>query len=129
MGASPVSKLSLKPANPKITGITPAGNPSARTMSARPKPKLGLRAWMERVLVECDRAAAGFEADPVHDLRVALRRCRSLADGLMALDPDASWKDMKKAGRKLFQALGELRDMQVMQEWIEKLSDANDSVR
>jgi exopolyphosphatase/guanosine-5'-triphosphate,3'-diphosphate pyrophosphatase len=81
---------------------------------------------MERVLVECDRAGAGFEADPVHDLRVALRRCRSLADGLMALDPDSSWKDMKKAGRKLFQALGELRDMQVMQEWIEKLSDPSD---
>ena len=115
MGASPVSKLSLKPANPKIAGST----------SARSKPKLGLRAWMERVLVECDRAAAGFEADPVHDLRVALRRCRSLADGLMALDPDSSWKDMKKAGRRLFQALGELRDMQVMQEWIEKLSDVN----
>jgi CHAD domain-containing protein len=115
VGASPVSKLSLKPANPKITGIT----------SARPKPKLGLRAWMERVLVECDRAAEGFEADPVHDLRVALRRCRSLADGLMALDPDPSWKDMKKAAKKVFQALGELRDMQVMQEWIEKLSDAN----
>ncbi len=82
---------------------------------------------MERVLVECDRAAAGFEADPVHDLRVALRRCRSLADGLMALDPDSSWKDMKKAGKKLFQALGELRDMQVMQGWIEKLSDADDN--
>ena len=77
---------------------------------------------MERVLVECDRAAAGFDADPVHDLRVALRRCRSLADGLMAIDPDSSWKDMKKAGKKLFQGLGELRDMQVMEEWIEKLS-------
>lgn len=89
------------------------------------KPKLGLRAWMERVLVECDRAAEGFDADPVHDLRVALRRCRSLADGLMALDPDASWKDMKKAGKKLFQELGDLRDMQVMQEWMEKLSDSN----
>ncbi len=76
---------------------------------------------MERVLEECDRAAAGFEADPVHDLRVALRRCRSLADGLMALDSDPSWKEMKKAGRKLFRALGDLRDMQVMQEWIEKL--------
>ena len=132
MGASPVLKPSLKPANPKITGITSAGNTSARSTSARPtsarpKPKLGLRAWMERVLVECDRAAAGFEADPVHDLRVALRRCRSLADGLMALDPDSSWKDMKKAGRKLFQALGELRDMQVMQGWIEKLRGANDN--
>lgn len=89
------------------------------------KPKLGLRAWMERVLVECDRAAAGFDAEAVHDLRVALRRCRSLADGLMAIDPDPSWKDMKKAGKKLFQALGELRDMQVMAEWIEKLSCPN----
>src|SRR6202158_1716426 len=45
----------------------------------------------------------------------------------MALDPDSSWKDMKKAGRKLFQALGELRDMQVMQRWIEKLNGANDN--
>jgi exopolyphosphatase/guanosine-5'-triphosphate,3'-diphosphate pyrophosphatase len=82
---------------------------------------------MERVPVECDRAAAGFEADPVHDLRVALRRCRSLADGLIALDPDASWKEMKRAGKKLFQALGELRDMQVMEEWIEKLGFAENA--
>jgi CHAD domain-containing protein len=80
---------------------------------------------MERVLVECDRAAEGFDTDPVHDLRVALRRCRSLADGLMAIDPDSSWKNMKKAGKKLFQALGDLRDMQVMQDWIEKLRDPN----
>ena len=92
--------------------------------AALPKPRLGLRVWMERVLVECDRAAAGFDADPVHDLRVALRRCRSLADGLMALDSERSWKDMKKAGRKLFRALGELRDMQVLEEWIEKLGVA-----
>jgi CHAD domain-containing protein/HD superfamily phosphodiesterase len=104
----------------------PVPKPGPRPVS--PKPKLGLRAWMERVLVEADRAAAGFDADAVHDLRVALRRCRSLADGLMALDPDSSWKDMKKAGKKVFQALGELRDMQVMQEWIEKLGAAGDPV-
>jgi exopolyphosphatase/guanosine-5'-triphosphate,3'-diphosphate pyrophosphatase len=83
---------------------------------------------MESVLVECERAAAGFEADPVHDVRVAIRRCRSLADGLMAMDPDPAWKDMKKAGKKVFQALGELRDMHVMQQWIEKLSSADDPV-
>jgi CHAD domain-containing protein len=107
-----------------IVKATPSkAKPKPRTKTkTMPKPKLGLRAWMERVLVECDRAAAGLDLDPVHDLRVALRRCRSLADGLMAIDPDSSWKAMKKAGRKLFQALGELRDMQVMEEWIEKLS-------
>lgn len=96
-----------------------------RPQSAPAKPKLGLRAWMERVLAECDRAAQGFDAEAVHDLRVALRRCRSLADGLMALDSNPAWKDMKRAGKKLFQALGDLRDMQVMQEWIEKLGDPN----
>lgn len=76
---------------------------------------------MLRVLEECDNAAADFKPDPVHDLRVALRRCRSLADGMMAMDPDANWKSMKKAGRKLFQSLGALRDVQIMMEWIEKL--------
>jgi exopolyphosphatase/guanosine-5'-triphosphate,3'-diphosphate pyrophosphatase len=111
--ANPIPKPGLKP-SPKLVDPQPAPT----------KPKLGLRAWMDRVLVECDRAAAGFDTDAVHDLRVALRRCRSLADGLMAIDPDSSWKDMKKAGKKLFQALGELRDMQVMQEWIEKLGDS-----
>ncbi len=97
-------------------------------VQARAKPKLGLRAWMEAVLVECERAAAGFDADAVHDLRVAIRRCRSLADGLRALDPDPSWKQMKKAGKRVFQALGGLRDMKVMQHWIEKLSSADDPV-
>jgi len=117
MGAVPATNLALVPARARTA---PKQKPK--------KAKLGLAFWMERVLEECDRAAAGFEADPVHDLRVALRRCRSLADGLMAMDPDRSWKDMKKAGKKLFQALGDLRDMQVMKEWIEKLGDPDDPV-
>jgi len=77
---------------------------------------------MLRVLHECDNVAADFSADPVHDLRVSLRRCRSLADGMMAMDPDRNWKAMKKAGKKLFQSLGALRDVQIMMEWIEKLN-------
>ena len=77
---------------------------------------------MLQVLEECEHVSADFGADPVHDLRVALRRCRSLADGLMALDPDPDWKAMKKAGKRLFQRLGALRDVQVMMEWVEKLA-------
>jgi len=87
----------------------------------------GLRYWMLRVLEECDRVAADFSADPVHDLRVALRRCRSLADGMMAMDPDRNWKAMKKAGKKLFQSLGALRDTQIMMEWIGKLALQHDA--
>ncbi len=76
---------------------------------------------MLRALQECDHVAADFSADPVHDLRVSLRRCRSLADGMIAMDPDRDWKAMKKAGKRLFQRLGALRDVQIMMEWIEKL--------
>jgi CHAD domain-containing protein len=88
---------------------------------------------MLRVLQECEHVAADFSADPVHDLRVSLRRCRSLADGMIAMDPDRDWKAMKKAGKRLFQRLGALRDVQIMMEWIEKLRptpagvDAGDS--
>ena len=83
---------------------------------------------MERVLEECLRASLDFSADPVHDLRVALRRCRSMADGLLVMDPEPAWKDMKKAGKGLFRELGELRDAQVMEEWVQHLGDAADPV-
>jgi len=98
--------------------------PSQNVKKTRPSQTLGLRYWMLRVLEECDNTAADFRPDPVHDLRVSLRRCRSLADGLMALDPDPNWKAMKKAGRRLFQSLGDLRDIHVMEEWIDKLDPA-----
>ena len=88
----------------------------------------GLRFWMERVLEECDHARADFSADPVHDLRVALRRCRSIADGIMLIDPGKSWKGMKKAAKPLFQALGDLRDTQIMEEVILEFGDSSDPV-
>jgi CHAD domain-containing protein len=83
---------------------------------------------MERVLEECDRASASFAPDPVHDLRVALRRCRSMVDGLMVMDPDPAWKQMKKAGKRLFQSLGELRDVHVMEEWVHHFDSPGDVV-
>ncbi len=83
---------------------------------------------MDQVLKRCDQAAADFAKDPVHDLRVALRRCRSMADGMMAIDPSPEWRRMKKAGKQLFSALGDLRDAQVMTDWIEQLSPPEDPV-
>ncbi len=102
--------------------------PPSALRPTRPKKVTGLRYWMLQVLDECDHVAANFGSDPVHDLRVALRRCRSLADGLMALDPDPDWKAMKKAGKRLFQRLGALRDVQVMMEWVEKFGDVQTRV-
>lgn len=83
---------------------------------------------MHRVLAECDRASLAFAPDPVHDLRVALRRCCSMADGIAVLDPDPAWKEMKRAGKRLFRRLGELRDLHVMQEWVHRLDGPGDPV-
>src|SRR6516162_11248088 len=91
--------------------------------------KAGLAYWADRVLEEADKASQDFAADPVHDLRVAIRRCRSMADGFLSIDPDPAWKEMKKLGKGLFASLGDLRDTQVMIEWVEKLSDKEDPLR
>ncbi len=103
-----------------LTARNPIGGKSLAKKAAVPK-TTGLRYWMEQVLEQCEHVSADFGADPVHDLRVALRRCRSLADGMRALDPNPDWKAMRKAGKRLFQRLGDLRDVQIMMEWIEKL--------
>jgi len=77
--------------------------------------------WMTQVPKQMDRAAPSMAADPVHDLRVALRRCRSVAEGMQAIDPHPSWKKMRKAGKQLFSSLGGLRDCHVLAEWTAKI--------
>src|SRR3954470_18837748 len=56
--------------------------------SVTPAKKAGLLYWAQRVVEECENASQDFAADPVHDLRVAIRRCRSMADGFLSVDPD-----------------------------------------
>ncbi len=84
---------------------------------------------MQRVQEQCDRAAAGFEPEPVHELRVALRRCRTMADSLRRIDPDPDWRRMKRIGGRLFRALGDLRDVQVMLEWAGRIGTPGDPIR
>jgi CHAD domain-containing protein len=88
--------------------------------------RIGLAYWMQQVLQQVEKVAEGFGSDPVHDLRIALRRCRSLANGLMVFDTDPAWKKMKKAGKQLFQSLGDLRDTHVLRDWVEKLAPEGD---
>jgi exopolyphosphatase/guanosine-5'-triphosphate,3'-diphosphate pyrophosphatase len=46
----------------------------------------------------------------------------------MAMDSDPAWKKMRKAGKRLFRDLGDLRDVQVMQEWVHRLDSPGDPV-
>src|ERR1700757_3621004 len=89
----------------------------------------GLQYWMERVLKELEKVRIAPEPDAVHDLRVAIRRCRSVGAVMQEVDPDPAWPEMRRLGRKLFRQLGGLRDTQVLEEWTKKLGVASDPVR
>jgi CHAD domain-containing protein len=97
--------------------------------SNRPTRSAGLEVWMDRVLERADQVQHGWDADAVHDLRVALRRCRTMADALSEVNPGPGWRRLKRASRDLFQALGQLRDTQVKLERVKKLGAAGDPLR
>jgi CHAD domain-containing protein len=97
--------------------------------SEPPAKRIGLDVWMNRVLELADEVQNGWKTREVHDLRVALRRCRTMADALSEVNPDRGWRGLKKESRGLFRALGTLRDTQVEQEWLKKLSAPADPVR
>src|SRR5271156_3225696 len=97
--------------------------------SETPPKRIGLDVWMNRVLELAEEVQNGWKSREVHDLRVALRRCRTMADALSEVNPDRGWRALKKESRALFHALGALRDTQVEQEWLKKLSAPGDPVR
>jgi CHAD domain-containing protein len=87
-----------------------------------------LEKWMERVLNRGQKVRKTWSAADVHDLRVALRRCRTMADALTDTNPSPGWNKLKRSSKKIFHTLGELRDVQVEQEWFKKLlSGATDA--
>lgn len=81
-----------------------------------------LRHWMKRVLRERAKARRDLDEDSIHDLRVALRRCRAVAEGLEQVDPNPAWKRMRKVAKRLLDSLSELRDVQVLQTTSKKVN-------
>ena len=105
-------------------------SPFAVTSPAGSRPEYrGLSHSMNRVLEELASLQSSPDSETVHDLRVAIRRCRSLAAVMEEIDADPAWPDMRKVARKLFRGLGAVRDAQVMEEWIKKLGPENDPLR
>lgn len=76
---------------------------------------------MRRALRNHKLAKRKLKPDPVHDFRVALRRCRSLAEGFSAIDPDPVWRRLRKASKRTQGGLSNLRDIQVLESWLKPL--------
>jgi CHAD domain-containing protein len=117
-------------------GFTPRKNVEAgRNMSSvvaippSSAPKRDLRESMERVLKELETVRKDPAPDPVHDLRVAIRRCRSVGAVFQEIDPDPAWAELRRVPRKLFRRLGALRDAHVMDDWVKQLAPEGDALR
>src|SRR5262245_9474995 len=94
--------------------------------------ELALQRWIADVCTEHAKALRALRVEVVHDLRVAIRRCRSVAQGLKEIDrPEAAqgWRALNEAGRALFSGLGALRDAQVMREHTSELAKDDPSLR
>ena len=90
---------------------------------------VGLEVWMERVLDRVDRIEPRWKVEDIHDLRVALRRSRAMAEALSQVNPAPEWRKLKKGTREIFHAMGEVRDTQIARSWVRKLGPAGDLVR
>ena len=102
---------------------TPAPDPGT------PPDHRGLFHWMQRVLKQLEALQSAPDKDSVHDLRVAIRRCRSVAAVMREVDPAPIWHQMRFLPKRLFRKLGELRDTQIMDEWVTEHGAENDRLR
>lgn len=88
--------------------------------------KSGLRHWMQEASRLRAEALQDLDEETVHDLRVALRRCRAMVQTIREVDDAPGWRKLNRAAREVFQALGELRDTQVQLLWLQHLSSGED---
>ena len=68
------------------------------TLSSGSRPEhRGLSFWMDRVIKEMENLRSSPDTGAVHDLRVAIRRCRSVAAVMEEVDPDPAWPEIGRA--------------------------------
>lgn len=102
----------------------PRPEPQKKKRSSRREGKLA--EWLAVILHLCSIEPQNLSSDHIHDLRVSLRRSRSLADALMSVDADSVWRKLDKRARKLFKRLGKLRTTQVTIDWAKRMIPDSD---
>jgi CHAD domain-containing protein len=102
---------------------------SVTTLPGAHREHRGLDHWIRRVLAEVANLRRAPDKDTVHDLRVAIRRCRSVAAVMAEVDPNPHWRELRHVPRKLFRRLGALRDAQITGDWVKTHGAENDRLR
>src|SRR5689334_209852 len=119
--------MSASAARPQLEIIasTTAAEPGPPDLAALP----AARAIRLAVLARLDDAERGYEQmlaghpDGLHDLRVALRRVRTLLRAFAPLVEDTVKPKTVRALRQLARATGEARDAEVAAAWVSAMTD------
>lgn len=110
--------VDFKTVPPTILPATPtAMNDLSSGQSATPSSKNELgKAFaqaLSAILKLHRKAGKKLSSRNVHRLRVAIRKCRTVASDAGEIDSSEHWEDLRKLGKELFDPLGHLRDLQV----------------
>jgi CHAD domain-containing protein len=92
-------------------------------------PGTGLKFWLDRVVFLHPKADRKITFNNLHDLRTALRRCRTFAKGLSDFGERATWRQVDRLAKTLFRSLAELRDIHVLTAWTRSLFPRANSIR
>jgi hypothetical protein len=71
-----------------------------------PVKRVGLELWMNRVSEMADKVQDDWDADNVHDLRVALRRCRAMADAVSEVNPRPGLEEAQEGDARFIPGSG-----------------------
>src|SRR5689334_19685575 len=83
-------------------------------------PAKRLVGWMDDVVALRKRLLRSLDEELIHDLRVALRRCRTVAQGMRTGARRTRWRKLDRRARELLHELGPLRDTQVLTALIDR---------
>src|SRR5665213_1335674 len=115
---SPVpSRASQSVRSPRLAA-SPSGGLARLSSPASCALEESLRRALRKQKVVCKNPK---KQKAVHDLRVSLRRCRSLAENFSELDLHPVWRHLAKACKTQQQGLNDPRDAHVIAGWTHKL--------
>src|SRR5258708_15722007 len=112
-----------------VQGFYEANMATAAPVPGTPPAHRGLTHWMQRVPKELDALQSAPDKDAVHDLRVAIRRCRSVAAVMREGDPPPPRHPIRSLPQKMFPKLGGMRDTQIMDEGVNEHGAQNNKTR
>jgi inorganic triphosphatase YgiF len=108
--------------------IRPGAKARAIPIELRPRPGLTIAAGFQELASRCwrqfaenaARMSAASDVEPVHQMRVALRRLRSLVSFNQALFSERERASFALATREIFKVLGAARDLDIVMETLKE---------